>query len=385
MFHRGDIRTRIMASNSKSTPIHLLYGSDEDAVKKAAAVLAKKLAPEDAMNLETIEGRADNADDAVRSIQRVREAIMTLPFFGGGKLVWWKSANFFDDHGPGKTETVKEALEGLLPDLDRVDGTSVTLLITATGVHRGKAFSKALLKMAQSRVFDQPTMRDNGEDEIIFQIEQRMKTAGLRPGAGAAERFFLATRLDTALWSSEIEKLVTFVGDDPRELTRDDVSRLIGNTREVIIWDFCHAVLAGEAKHALELLGALLGQEESEVGILILLAGQVRLAALGAALRENNMMRITRRGPASAAEISASGEAYLPRKKSGEPISTYALGQAAQRGGRRPANFWFYALQQIYAAQRNMLTGRGDKRGLLELTVLDIVANKSPSYALKDA
>jgi hypothetical protein len=96
-------------------------------------------------------------------------------------------------------------------------------------------------------------------------------------------------------------------------------------------------------------------------------------------------MRITRRGPASAAEISAAGEAYLPRKKSGEPISTYALGQAAQRGGRRPANFWFYALQQIYAAQRNMLTGRGDKRGLLELTVLDIVANKSPSYALKDA
>ena len=354
-------------------------------MKKAAAALVKKIAPEDAMNLETIDGRADTADDAARSIQRVREAIMTLPFFGGGKLVWWKSVNFFDDHGPGKTETVKEALEGLLPDLDRVDGTSVTLLISATGVHRGKAFSKALLKKAQSRAFDQPTMRDNGEDEIIFQIEQRMKTAGLRPGSGAAERFFLATRLDTALWSSEIEKLVTFMGDDQRDLTREDVSRLVGNTREVIIWDFCHAVLAGEAKHALELLGALLAQEESEVGILILLAGQVRLAALGAALRENNLMRITRRGPASAAEISPAGEAYLPRKKSGEPISTYALGQATQRGSRRPARFWFGALGLLYAAQRNMLTGRGDKRGLLELTVLDIVANKSPSYALKDA
>ena len=70
------------ASNTKATPIHFLCGSDEDAVKKAAADLARKLAPEDAMNFETIDGRADSVDDAVRSIQKVREAILTLPFFG---------------------------------------------------------------------------------------------------------------------------------------------------------------------------------------------------------------------------------------------------------------------------------------------------------------
>jgi DNA polymerase-3 subunit delta len=374
-----------MASNTKGTPIHLLYGSDEDAVKKAAAALLEQLKPADPMNFETIDGRADNVEGVAQSIQKLREAILTLPFFGGGKLVWWKSVNFFDDHGPGRHESVKEALDGLLPDLDRVDGASVTLVITALGLHKGKAFSKALLKKAQARAFEQPTLRDNSEDSIIFEIERRMKAAGLNPGPGAAERFFLATRLDTALWASEIEKLVIFLGHDPREITRDDVDRLIGKTREVIIWDFCHAVLAGEAKGALELLGALLAQEESEVGILVLLAGQVRLAALGAMLRENNLMRLTRRGPSSAAEISPAGEAYLPRKKTGEPISTYALGQAAQRGQRRPAKFWFDALQRLYATQRDMVTGRGDKRGLLELAVLEIVADKAPSYALKEA
>ena len=69
---------------SKAIPIHFLCGSDEDAVKKAAADLAAKLAPADPMNLETIDGRALSVDEAVQSIEKVREAILTFPFFGGG-------------------------------------------------------------------------------------------------------------------------------------------------------------------------------------------------------------------------------------------------------------------------------------------------------------
>lgn len=374
-----------MAGNTKAVPIHLLYGTDEDAVKKAAAALADKLKPDDAMNFETIDGRADNVEGSTQSIEKVREAILTLPFFGGGKLVWWKSVNFFDDKGPGRHESVKEALDTLLPDLEKVDGQSVTLLITAVGLHKGKAFSKALLKKAQAKAFDQPTLHDSNEDSIIFEIERRMKAAGLNPGPDAAERFFLATRLDTGLWASEIEKLVVYLAGEKRELTRDDVDNLVGKTREVIIWDFCHAVLSGHAKEALALLGALLAQEESEVGLLVVLAGQVRLAALGATLRENNLMRLSRRGPSTAADITAAGEAYLPRKKTGDPISTYALGQAAQRSQHRPAKFWYGALERLYLALRNMVTGRGDKRGILELAVLEIVADKSASYAAQDA
>src|SRR5471030_2662196 len=124
------------ASNTKTVPIHFLCGSDEDAVKKAAADLARKLAPADAMNLETIDGRATTVDEAVQSIQKVREAILTLPFFGGGKLVWWKAVNFFDETGVGRHASVKEALETLLPDLQKVDGTSVTLMISASGIHK---------------------------------------------------------------------------------------------------------------------------------------------------------------------------------------------------------------------------------------------------------
>ena len=361
------------STTSKAVPIHFLAGSDEDAVKKAAADLAQKLTPEDPMNFETIDGRADSVDDAIKSIAKVREAIMTLPFFGGGKLVWWKAVNFFDETGVGRHASVKEALEALLPDLQQVDGTSVTLMISALGIHRGRAFAKGLLKMAQAKAFDLPDLRKTSEDEIIFQIERRMKTAGLRPGPGAAERFFQATGIDTAFWTQEMEKLACFAGEGKAELTADDVNKVISGSREVLIWDFCSAVLGGEAKVALAQLSALLAQDESEVGILILLAGQIRLAALAAVLRENNMLRLTR-GSFTSAEVTAAGQAYLPRKKSGEPISTYALGQAAQRSQRRPARFWFQALALIYQAQKEMLTGESDKRRALELVVLEIVA-----------
>jgi DNA polymerase-3 subunit delta len=367
-----------MPDNKKAVPIRLLYGTDEDAVKKAAAALVEKLAPSDGMNFETIDGRADNVEGVARSVQQLREAILTLPFFGAGKFVWWKSVNFFDDHGPGRHESAKEALDALVPDLDRVDGTSVTLLITATGLHRGKAFSKALLKRAETKTFDQPVLKDRNEDEIIYLIESRMKAAGLRPGPGAAERFFQAAAIDTAVWNSEIEKLSLYAGD--AELTRDDVTRLVGQTREVLIWDFCHAVIAGEARPALTYLHALLEQEETETGLLSVLAGQVRLASLGTMLRENNLLRLR---PGAGAQVSAAGEAYLPRKKDGEPISTYALGHAAARAQHRPARFWFAALQRLHAALRDMLTGRGDKQGLLEIAVLEIVADKSPSYVSK--
>jgi DNA polymerase-3 subunit delta len=361
------------AASASNTKIHFLCGSDEDAVKKAAAALAEKLAPADPMNLETIDGRADSAEGAVRSIQQVREAILTLPFFGGGKLVWWKAVNFLDETGVGRHASVKEALEELKPDLEKVDGDSVTLLISALGIHKGRTFSKALLKIAQARYFDLPDLRKTSEDEIIFQIEQRMKAAGLRPAAGAAERFYQATGIDTMAWSQELEKLVCFLGETKGELTQDDVNRVISGSREVLVWDFCAAVLGGDAKVALEQLSALLAQDESEVGILILLAGQIRLAALGGVLRDNKMLRVANRGSFVSAEVTTERQAYLPRKKTGEPISTYALGQAAQRARQRPVSFWFDALELVYRAQKEMLTGQGDKRRTLECTVLEIV------------
>ena len=79
--------------------IYAVVGSDEAEVKRAAAELAAKLTPPDAgdFGLEVIDGVADNAEQAASRIRSTIEALQTLPFFGGGKLVWLKNANFLGD------------------------------------------------------------------------------------------------------------------------------------------------------------------------------------------------------------------------------------------------------------------------------------------------
>src|SRR6266550_1855554 len=79
--------------------IYAVVGSDESEVKRAAAELAEKLTPPSAgdFGLEIIDGCADNADQATARIRSTIEALQTLPFLGGEKLVWLKNVNFLGD------------------------------------------------------------------------------------------------------------------------------------------------------------------------------------------------------------------------------------------------------------------------------------------------
>src|SRR5437660_9974901 len=100
---------------TRTANLYAIVGSDEAAVKREAAALAKQLAPAEAgeFGLETIDGAADNVDGAAAAIRSTIAALQTLPFFGGGKLVWLKSANFLSDDVKGKSISVLEPLEDL--------------------------------------------------------------------------------------------------------------------------------------------------------------------------------------------------------------------------------------------------------------------------------
>jgi DNA polymerase III delta subunit len=169
---------------------------------------------------------------------------------------------------------------------------------------------------------------------------------------------------------AEIEKLALYHGADPGPLTLEEVQTVSSGNREVVIWDFCDAVLEGKTQVALVLLHQLLAQDESEVGILILLGGQTRQAALGTTLMEHRWMRLVQKGSFVQAEVTPEGQALLPRKKTGEPISTFMLGKAAAKAKRKPARFWREALGVVQEANRDLVRSAGDKTQILEKVVL---------------
>src|SRR6266568_8685600 len=100
--------------------IYAVVGSDDVEVKQTAAELAEKLKPADAgdFGLETIDGAADNADQAAARIRSTIEALQTLPFFGGEKLVWLKNANCLGDSVIGRSTSVQSALDDLAELID---------------------------------------------------------------------------------------------------------------------------------------------------------------------------------------------------------------------------------------------------------------------------
>ena len=100
--------------------IHVIYGSDEGSVAEAALALYTKLKPEggDDFSQETFEGTVGNAEDAFVACSRVIESLQTLPFFGGGKTVWLKSANFLGSDRTSEAERAKQGTEALISCLE---------------------------------------------------------------------------------------------------------------------------------------------------------------------------------------------------------------------------------------------------------------------------
>src|ERR1700720_1549251 len=136
--------------------IYAVVGSDDVEVKQTAAELAEKLKPADAgdFGFEIVDGAADNADQAATRIRSTIDALRTLPFFGGEKLVWLKNANFLGDDQKARSAAVQGALEELSDALDPDLPDGVTFLLSATDLDKRRSFYKSLAKRAELQVFD---------------------------------------------------------------------------------------------------------------------------------------------------------------------------------------------------------------------------------------
>ena len=354
-----------------SSPINFFFGSDEFAVKKATEALTTKIAPEDEFNFEVIDAAVDDVEGALQRIRMLREALLTLPFGFCKKVIWWKNVSFLGDTVTGKSASVLELLETLLPILEKIDSNSLHLVISAISVDKRRTFFKKLSALAASEVFDLPDEKKDPE-EAILQIESLLKSQGMKPEEGVAERIFEVIGMDPRAWHIEIDKLACgHQGLDPK-VTLEEVKMMIHGNREVVIWDFCDAVLTGKIKPALELLQSICTQGGKEVGLVILLGNQIRQAALISSLIEEKMASLSGGGRFSKLSVTAAGEALLPRKKSGETTSLFLLTKIAEKTKRKPALFWRQAVDRLYQTHRQLLTTGGDKRLILEQLVISL-------------
>src|SRR6185369_1281075 len=129
-------------------PIFLVTGDDDFAVKARAKILYEQWCKEaGGFDHEMIDATASNSSGALEAIGKLREALQTLPFFGGAKVVWFQNCNFLAEERTASSAAVTEALAQVADELRSFTWEGVRLLITSPKVDKRKLFYKAIDKL----------------------------------------------------------------------------------------------------------------------------------------------------------------------------------------------------------------------------------------------
>jgi DNA polymerase-3 subunit delta len=326
--------------NAAQAAIRVVAGSDESEVKRRALELAAQMAGPDAgeFGRDVIDGTADNADHAAARIHETRQALLTLPFFGGGKLVWLKSVNFLADNVLGRSAAVTEALEHLQETLAGGLPDGVRFLLSAIDVDKRRTFYKALGKVAEIEVFDKlDASRGGWEEAAGGLIETRARGRGLRIKPEAIALLAMLTGGDSRQVDNELEKLDLYLGPERREAGLEDVRLLVPQTRAGVVFELGNALAAREAKRCFALADQLLKQGENAVGILLVaIVPTVRSLMLVKDLMQRHRLSPPQKPwffNSTLDRLPPEATEHLPRKKDGT-INAYALGLAAVEARR---------------------------------------------------
>ena len=359
--------------------IHAVVGSDESEVKRVAAELAAKLTPPDAgeFGIEVIDACADNVDQAVARIRQTIEALQTLPFFGGAKLVWFKNANCLADSVLGRSAAVQGALEELAEVFEAGLGQDVTLLLSATDTDKRRSFYKTLSKRADVQVIDRlDSSRAGWEEEATEIVRHKVKAKKLQLDDEALDLFVLLTGGDTRQIDNELEKLDLHGGTE-RRVTVEQVRELVPLSRAGVIFELGNALAACDLERALMLVKRLLDQGETAIGILLVaILPTVRNLLLAKDLMERH--RVPRpHAPFSFISalnrLPADTTEHLPRKKDGT-INGYALGLAAQHAHRFETKKLIAGLEACLEANVRLVSSQLDHELILTEIVVKLLA-----------
>lgn len=371
-------KTKAKIADAESR-IHAVVGSDESEVKRVAAELAAQLTPPDAgeFGIEVIDACADNVDQAVTRIHSAIEALQTLPFFGGAKLVWFKNANCLADSVIGRSASVLGALEELGDLIEAGLAPDVTLLISATETDKRRSFYKSLAKRAEIQVIDRlDSSRAGWEEEATEIVRRRSKSRGLQFEEDALDLFVLLTGGDTRQIDNELEKIDLYQGKE-RRVAIDQVRDLVPLSRAGVIFELGNALAACDLERALMLVKRLLDQGESAIGILLVaILPTIRNLLLAKDLMDRyriprphapfTFISALNRLPADATE-------HLPRKKDGS-VNGYALGIAAQQAHRFQTARLIEGLEACLEANLRLVSTQLDHELILTEIVVKLLA-----------
>ncbi|NQT94476.1 MAG: hypothetical protein HQ559_17095, partial [Lentisphaerae bacterium] len=139
------------------TGIYLVFG-DEYLVSARAAEIVRSLVPQEdeALGLETFDGRADTVAEAESVVRGCTQSLMTVGLLGGQKVVWLRNAGFLVDNVVGRSDAVKSALNDLAATLKSGPPEGHALVVSAPAVDKRYALYKTIAASGNVEALDLP-------------------------------------------------------------------------------------------------------------------------------------------------------------------------------------------------------------------------------------
>ena len=215
-------------------PVLLVCGEDDFNVKKRAREIFQKWSAElGGMDHEIIDAAVGNGGEALKAIAKLREGLNTLPFFGGGKVVWFQNCSFLGDDRTAGSQAVTETLAELSAELKVFPfGQSVRLLISAGKVDKRKTFYKTLEKIGRvesvaALSLDDKDWAAKAEDHAARQLRELKKNISDE----ALGELVSNVGPNLRQLTSEAEKLALYVGARA-QIHVEDVAAIVTRNKQ---------------------------------------------------------------------------------------------------------------------------------------------------------
>ncbi len=366
-----------------AAPLVLVCGDDDFGVKQRARQLFEAWCREaGGMDHETIDAAVGNTGDALAALARLREALNTLPFFGGSKVVWFQNCTFLGEDRTSGSAAVTESLASLADELKAFRWDGVRLLVSAAKPDKRRVFYKTLEKIGTVEQFAALSADDRdwvgkAESEAL----RMLRALGRTIDDDALGELVARTGPNLRQIAQEAEKLAMYAGART-QLALADVQAV--SARQKTAQAFALAEAVGD-RNLTKLLKTLdeelweirngVDKRKSEIGLLYGVITKIRMLLLMKEIRDAGHLKPARDYNSFKAQMERVGDIDLPADKKFNPFAAhpFVVFQAFRQTDNYTSAELVAAMGLLLEANRRLVGTDADEAIVLQQTLTAIV------------
>ncbi len=209
------------------------------------------------MNYDTFVGKETMSKD-------ILNAISTLPVFSEYRLVVVKESGLFTSGRKNETDELAE-------NFSELSSTTILIFIENDVDKRNKLYKKV---NKEGCAID---FKGLGEADLVKWVEKKLKNHNIDIDRAVTLKFLKTVNRNMDTIEVELNKLISYVGEDNRRLTINDIDNVCSKSMELKIFDLVEAIGKKNPVVALDIYNNMIMMKESPLMVLTMISRQLKI------------------------------------------------------------------------------------------------------------